>query len=87
MTDKDFEIRIEAQAALLTNDGYFTRYRQLIASVSCRRAWEQVESEMPFGGRRFLTYESFKDALRKERRGELSEVATIKFIKAAQLPI
>lgn len=86
MTDKDFEIRIEAQAALLTNDGYFARYRQLIASVSCRRAWEQVESEIPFGGRRFLTYESLKDALRRERRGELSDVAMIKFTKASQLP-
>lgn len=87
MTDRDFEIRIEAQAALLTNDGYFARYRQLIASVTCRRAWEQVESELPFGGRRFLTYESLKDALRKERSGELSEVAMIKFTKAAKLPI
>lgn len=77
MTDKDFEIKIEAQAALLTNDGYFARYRQLIASVSCRRAWEQVESEMPFGLRRFTSYDSFKKALRMERQARLPHIVRL----------
>ncbi len=70
MIDRDFEQQSE-RAALLSNEGYFSRYRELIAHMGCRSAWEKVESEMPFGLRRFVSYDAFKKALRFERLGIL----------------
>lgn len=68
MIDKDFEIHAE----LLTNDGYFTRYRQHRADgLNCREAWEAVENELPLGLRRYRNHSAFKDALLKERKGIL----------------
>jgi len=56
MIDRDFEQR----AALLTNDGYFDRVRELCSSgKSVKEAWEQVESELPLCLRRFTTFTSF----------------------------
>lgn len=56
MIDRDFEQR----AALLTNDGYFDRIRELCRDgKSVKEAWEHVESELPLGLRRFTTYTSF----------------------------
>jgi len=76
MTDKDFELRAE----LLTNDGYFARYRQhLSEGISRREAWERTESELPLGLRRFQSLTSLKDALTRERRGTLS--ATVRLQK------
>lgn len=72
MIDKDFELQSERAAELLTNDGYFARYREHRASgKNCRESWEAVESELPLGLRRFQNHTSFKDALLKERTGKL----------------
>lgn len=72
MIDKDFEMLSE-RAKLLSNEGYFARYREHLASgKNGREAWEATESEMPFGLRRFQNHTSFKDALLRERRGKLS---------------
>ena len=65
MIDKDFERR----AALLTNDGYFARVRELCRELSVKEAWEKVESELPFGLRRFEHYISFERARAKEVNG------------------
>lgn len=72
MIDKEFELRIEAQAALLTNEGYFERYRyHLSVSTTCKAAWEATEAELPFGLRRFTHYQSFQKALRMEAKKNL----------------
>ncbi len=74
MIDKDFETFSE-KARLLSNEGYFARYREhLAAGKSGREAWEAVESEMPLGLRRFQNHTSFKDALLKERTGRLPQL-------------
>jgi hypothetical protein len=53
MIDTDFERR----SALLTNEGYFDRVRELcMAGSSVKDAWIQVEKELPFGLRRFEHY-------------------------------
>lgn len=62
MIDTDFEKR----AALLTNDGYFGRVRELGKTMSMTEAWEVVESELPFGLRRFTSYKGFNAARTKE---------------------
>lgn len=80
MIDKDFELQSEKTAELLTNDGYFARFRQHISDGKSRReAWEATESELPFGLRRFQSLTSLKDALTRERRGTLS--ATVRLQK------
>ena len=66
MIDKSVEMDFEARAALLTNDGYFGRVRELCLEMSVKEAWQQVESELPFGLRRFTHYDSFKKARAKE---------------------
>lgn len=72
MIDKEFELQMEAQAALLTNEGYFERYRyHLSISTTCKAAWEATESELPFGLRRFTHYQSFQKALRMETKKKL----------------
>ena len=76
MIDKQFELAVE----LFTNEGYFGRYRELIAEMACRAAWEQVESELPFGLRRFTSYDSFKKALRQERRDVLPLVVRLQSV-------
>jgi hypothetical protein len=59
MIDTDFEKR----AALLTNDGYFGRVRELCREgKSVKEVWEQVESELPLGLRRFTHYMAFRHA-------------------------
>ena len=66
MIDRDFEQR----GALLTNDGYFSRVRELCRNgCSVREAWEQVESELPFGIRRFEHYIGFQNARSREAVG------------------
>lgn len=78
MIDKEFELQIEAQAALLTNEGYFERYRyHLSVSTTCKAAWEATEAELPFGLRRFTHYQSFQKALRMERNGALSDTVIL----------
>ena len=74
MIDKDFETLGE-RARLLSNEGYFARYREHLATgKSGREAWEAVENEMPLGLRRFQCHTSFKDALLKERTGRLPQL-------------
>lgn len=73
MLDKEFELASE----LFSNAGYFGRYRHHLATMNCRQAWEATESEMPFGLRRFTSYDSFKKALRLERRDELPQVVRL----------
>lgn len=82
MIDKDFEIQASKAQALFTNAGYFARYRELIAVKTCRAAWEQVESEIPLGLRRFTSYGAFKEALRLERGRALPEIARFQMIPA-----
>lgn len=67
MIDTDFERR----AALLTNDGYFDRVRELCKTMSVKEAWVQVEKELPLGLRRFTHYFSFRMARIKEAKGGL----------------
>lgn len=68
MIDSDFE----KQAALLTNDGYFSRVRQLCsAGHTVKAAWEQVESELPLSLRRFTTYTAFRYARVQESNNNL----------------
>lgn len=81
MIDKDFELRTEKSAALLTNEGYFRRYREHLGKMNCREAWEAVEKEMPFGLTRFSTYDSFKKGLRQERKKELPAVVRLQMGK------
>jgi hypothetical protein len=69
MTDTNFERRAE----LLTNDGYFGRVRELCQTLSVEDAWRTVESELPFGLRRFTHITSFKAARHKEANGTLSK--------------
>lgn len=64
MTDKEFEL-LQERAKLLTNEGYFARHRELAQNIGVEAAWEQVESELPFGIRRFTCIESFQRARRK----------------------
>lgn len=82
MIDRDFEQYCEKSVALLSNAGYFARYRELIAVKTCRAAWEQVESEIPLGLRRFTSYGAFKEALRLERGRALPEIARFQMIPA-----
>lgn len=68
MIDTDFEKR----AALLTNGGYFSRVRELcLEGLSVKEAWEQVESELPHGLRRYTHFISFEAAKTKEANGTL----------------
>lgn len=69
MIDSEFE----AKGRLLTNDGYFDRVRELCREgFSVKDAWERVEGELPFGLRRFTTYESFSYARVLEVKNKLS---------------
>ena len=78
MTDKDFEIASERAADLLTNDGYFARYREHLAECRTRReAWQATENELPFGLRRYESFGAFKNALTLERRGRLSKTVRL----------
>lgn len=79
MIDRDFEQYCEKSVALLSNAGYFARYRELIAVKTCRAAWEQVESEIPLGLRRFVSYPAFKEALRLETRKQLSPTVRLQY--------
>lgn len=71
MIDKCVEMDLEARAALLTNEGYFGRVRELCREMSVRAAWEKVESELPFGLRRYTHYSAFKKARSMERKHEI----------------
>lgn len=72
MVDISTELAFDGAAALLTNDGYFDRVRELCKTMPVEQAWQQVESELPFGLRRFTTIFSFYTARRKEAAGKLS---------------
>ena len=68
MIDTDFERR----GNLLTPTGYFDRVRELCKQgSSVKDAWEQVESELPFGLRRFFTFTSFEHERKREADGVL----------------
>ena len=69
MTDTTFERR----AALLTNDGYFDRVRELMQECNMpqEQAWDTVEKDLPFGLRRFTSYLSFLNAKKLESEGRL----------------
>ena len=74
MIDTEFE----RKAALLTNDGYFSRFRELAQEMGVEQAWEAVESELPFGLRRYTSYTAFLAAKTREAKGELNEVVFLK---------
>lgn len=69
MQDTDFERKSE-KMRLLTNEGYFARHRELSQQMSSEAAWEQVESELPFGLRRFSCVQSFKIVRKRFLSGE-----------------
>ena len=78
MAEKDFKRQAERSAELLTNDGYFNRFRQHLADGKSRRkAWEAVEGELPLGLRRYTNFTSLKDALKRERKGSLSQTVRL----------
>jgi hypothetical protein len=77
MTDTDFD-RISERAALLTNDGYFARHRELVAEHGVMGAWEKVESELPFGLKRFSSFHAFENAKKQEAEGGISPVAVFR---------
>lgn len=66
MLDKDFEMLAERRV-LLTDAGYFDRWRVLAQQQDSRGAWNAVEIELheAFGMRRFLTYQAFHQAMRR----------------------
>jgi hypothetical protein len=62
--------------ALITNQGYFARYREhLAAGHPCRVAWAKTENELCeyLNIRRYNTYPSFCDGLRYERKKRLTK--------------
>lgn len=68
MVDTDFE----KYASIVTNKGYFGRVRELCAGgMRVDDAWMQVESELPFGMRRYTNIISFHAARKKESEGRL----------------
>ena len=74
MKDKDFELLSESTtraAALLTNDGYFARHRELAAEHGVTEAWRMVESELPFGLKRFSSFHSFENAKKMHVEGSI----------------
>jgi hypothetical protein len=77
MIDKDIE-RLLEKAALLTNDGYFARHRELVAEYGVQGAWEKVESELPFGLKRFSSFHAFENAKKQEAEGGISPVAVFR---------
>jgi hypothetical protein len=80
MIDKDFET-ISEKVKLLSNEGYFARYREHLATGKSRReAWEAVEAEMPLSLRRFKNHTSFKNALLTEAEGKLPESPRLTYI-------
>jgi len=75
MKDTEFE----QKARLLTNDGYFERFRELAPEMGVRAAWERLEGELPLGLRRFTNYTAFEKAKAKEQKRELPELIVFKF--------
>lgn len=68
---------IEKEHDLLTNEGYFERYRDHLAeSASCRIAWAKTEADLSavFGGRlrRFMSHKAFQNALKIEQKRRAS---------------
>lgn len=72
MKDTDFD-RLSERAALLTNKGYFDRHRELVPEYGVMGAWEIVESELPFGLRRFTSFHAFENAKKKEADGTINK--------------
>jgi hypothetical protein len=64
MRDTDFEQFCERRN-LLTDAGYFDRWRALNTTNDSRAAWEAVEAELheAFAVNRFLTYPAFHQAM------------------------
>lgn len=65
---------------LLTNEGYFTRFRELAQEMTVLAAWEHLESEMPFGIRRYTSYTAFLAAKKREAKGRLGCVIYLKIL-------
>ena len=55
----------------LSRKNYFDRIRELSKTMTIKAAWEQTESELPHGLRRFTNYISFEAAKTKEASGNL----------------
>lgn len=74
-TCSDFE-----PSRLLTNDGYFARFRELAQDMTVLAAWQQLESELPHGIRRYTSYTSFLAAKKRESKGRLGYVIYLKIL-------
>lgn len=78
MIDRDFEQQSE-RATLLSNKGYFSRYRELSQTMGVMKAWEQVEKELPLGLTRYTTFSAFEAAKRKEKEGRLNTTVYLRY--------
>ena len=77
MKDTEFE-QLSERATLLTNKGYFNRFRELAPEIGIVNAWLQVESELPFGIRRYSDFAAFERAKKREAEGTLSETVYLR---------
>lgn len=77
MTDKDFELMME-RVQLLDNDGYFARHRELAPVIGVQAAWEQLESELPLGLKRYTSFHAFEAAKKREAEGTLPKEIRLK---------
>lgn len=60
-----------SESTLLTNEGYFNRHRELAAEYGVTEAWRMVESELPFGLKRFTSFHSFENAKKLHVQGTI----------------
>jgi len=74
LKDTDFE-QLSERAALLSNEGYFSRHRELAAIHGVTEAWQIVESELPFGLRRFTSFHAFENAKKQHSEGSIPTTA------------
>jgi hypothetical protein len=74
MIDTDFE----RSASLLTNDGYFSRHRELVPEYGVQGAWQKLESELPFGLTRYSSFHAFEAAKKRESDGTINQTVFLK---------
>lgn len=77
MVDKNFELILE-RVNLLTNEGYFSRHRELAAVHGVTEAWRLLESELPFGITRYSSFNAFEAAKKRESEGTLNRVVYLR---------
>lgn len=81
MKDTDFE-QISARAKLLTNEGYFARFRELAPEIGVTAAWQQVESELPFDLIRYSSFHAFEAAKKRYSQGTIGTTTYFRKIRS-----